>query len=251
MHWMKNSTKIHLKKWAGQTGVVRCFFDVLDAYLENRKLFVRLDNTSSKVLSTTSGVPQWSLVGLLLSWIFINCLPNIDLVSDPYLFADDFKLLASGNIQSDVQSEINAIHSRVWTNHMFLAIEEYSMPKIPGMKKVNPARKFEKTENETKILGKTVGKNFPQTAHKHDRLKKVNRVVYNIRNVTFLLKPFLGFGLYEAHLLSILLCGLNCLTLGKTDLQILEIFQTKLLKEKRESIKNARASSGSWKFFHS
>ena len=104
-------------------GVGGCLLDVLYDYLEDRKQFVRADNTSSKVVSTTSGVPHGSLLGPLLFCIFINDSPDFLRFSVPYLFADVLKILAIGNSQSDVQIGIDAIDSWVRTNHIELAID--------------------------------------------------------------------------------------------------------------------------------
>ena len=68
--------------------------EVLYDNLKNRKQFVRVDNISSKVLEVTSGVPQGSLLGPLLFCIFINDLPEVLKFSEPYIFADDLKLLS-------------------------------------------------------------------------------------------------------------------------------------------------------------
>ena len=86
-----------LLKKVANIGVGGCFLDVLADYLTNRKQFVRVDNTCSNLKFVTSGVPQGSLLGPLLFCIFINDLPNCVVFSEPYLYADDLKLLSSGN----------------------------------------------------------------------------------------------------------------------------------------------------------
>ena len=45
-----------------QIGVGGCFLEVLVYYHHNRRLFVRADNTSSRILEITSDVPQSSLL---------------------------------------------------------------------------------------------------------------------------------------------------------------------------------------------
>ena len=83
-----------LLKKVALIGIGGCMLEVLYVYLKNRKQFVRVDNISSKVLEVTSGVPQGSLLGPLLFCIFINDLPEVLKFSEPYIFADDLKLLS-------------------------------------------------------------------------------------------------------------------------------------------------------------
>ena len=67
---------------------------------------MRVDNVSSKTLDMTSGDPQGSLLGPLLFCFFGNNLPAVLKFGNPSLFADDFKLLAHGNPEAKIQSDI-------------------------------------------------------------------------------------------------------------------------------------------------
>ena len=75
-------------------GVGGCLLEIIIDYLDNRKQFVRVDNTRSETLDVTSGLPQGSLLGPLLFCIFINDLPDVLVFSDTCIFADDLKILA-------------------------------------------------------------------------------------------------------------------------------------------------------------
>ena len=83
-------------------------------YLDNRKQFFRVDNTRSETLDVTSGVPQGSLLGPLLFWIFINELPDVLVFSDPFIFADDLKTFAVKKMFWQVQNDLNGIEQ--WVN---------------------------------------------------------------------------------------------------------------------------------------
>ena len=65
------------------------------SYLLDRKLFVHVNNTSSQTETIKDGVPQGSILGLLLFIIFINDLHHAIPNSTVQHFADDTNLLLS------------------------------------------------------------------------------------------------------------------------------------------------------------
>ena len=93
-----------------------CFLEVLVDYLHNRRQFARADNTSSRILEITSGVPHGSLPGPLPFCILISDLPDVIRFSDPYLFADDLKILSMGYSDTEFQEAMNAVQNWVATN---------------------------------------------------------------------------------------------------------------------------------------
>ena len=97
----------------GYTGVGGCFLEIISDYLSNRKQFVRADNFSSETLEIISGVPQGSLVGPFYFCIFINDLPEVLKFSDPYIFADDLKLLAVNVDTKDTHQDLKSSTQRV------------------------------------------------------------------------------------------------------------------------------------------
>ena len=84
---------LELLKKTANIGVGGCLLEILCDYLNGRKQYVKVEKTSSVTLDVTRGVAQGSLLGPLLFCIFINDLPDRLKFSDPYIYADDLKLL--------------------------------------------------------------------------------------------------------------------------------------------------------------
>jgi len=82
----------------------------LQAYLSNRYQFVSLNNCHSDLLPVISGVPQGSILGLLLFIMFMNDLPNVLTSSKTLLFADDtkcFRHIITPTDQRSLQSDLD------------------------------------------------------------------------------------------------------------------------------------------------
>lgn len=73
---------------AGICGQAWSFFK---AYLYDRSQYVSINNSDSALLPVVSGVPQGSILGLLLFVLYINDLPTSVLSSSFFLYADDSK----------------------------------------------------------------------------------------------------------------------------------------------------------------
>ena len=105
-------------------GVGECFLDILYDYLSQQKQYVRIGHHTSKEIQVTSGVPQGSLLGPLLFCFFINDLLDVLTFSQPFIFADDLKILAIGKSNEEVQTDIKRIWKRVKSNKMKLAVNK-------------------------------------------------------------------------------------------------------------------------------
>ena len=65
------------------------------SYLSNWKQFIRYDNLSTALNSTTSGVPQGSILGTLLFLIYVSDLQHASKTLETIVFADDTNLFHS------------------------------------------------------------------------------------------------------------------------------------------------------------
>ena len=97
------------------------------SYLKNRTQFVNIGNSRSSTKETSSGVPQGSVLGLILFIIFFNDLPNCCRLF-ALIFADDTTLLASGENINDlidfVNSELHKLVTWFRANRMCLHPEK-------------------------------------------------------------------------------------------------------------------------------
>ena len=94
-------------------GVGGCLLETLIDYLKHRQRYMRVDNSSSKILDITSGVLQGSLLGPLVFCIFINDLPDVLMFCESFIFADDLIILAVQKIYFSVQDDLHWIENCV------------------------------------------------------------------------------------------------------------------------------------------
>ena len=85
----------------------------ISSFLHNRTQLVLLDNVKSSTTSVDSGVPQGTILGLLLFLFYINDLPE-NVKANVKLFADDCLLYKEINNISDgqdLQNDLKALES--------------------------------------------------------------------------------------------------------------------------------------------
>ena len=71
------------------------------AYLEDRKQFVKFGMSCSSLENVTIGVPQGSILGSLLFLIFMNDLPDANPNIKGFVFADDYKFIVHDQAKLD------------------------------------------------------------------------------------------------------------------------------------------------------
>ena len=114
---------------------------------------MRVDNTSSKILDITSGVPKGSLLGPTLFCIFINDFPDVLIFCEPFIFADDRKILAVQRSYWEVQDDLHGIENWIIQNKMELAIDNCAYLNFRGR------------DLQLKIMGKDLAKSTTVNDH--------------------------------------------------------------------------------------
>ena len=91
-------------KYYGITGIP---LDVFMSYLSNRKQYVDFKGIKSNTLDIKTGVPQGSILGPLLSIIFINDFSKSSNLFDFIIYADDTSLSSTLNAFDTDTENIN------------------------------------------------------------------------------------------------------------------------------------------------
>ena len=114
MDLSKPSTVFHMNYWLAKIHAYGFDLNSLTffySYLKNRKQNVKINNTCSIFQVLLSGVPQESILGLILFNIFINDLLMSTKNPELHNFADDNTITCSSSALSqlikDLQSEAN------------------------------------------------------------------------------------------------------------------------------------------------
>ena len=187
-------------------GVGVCLLEILIDYLSDRRQKVRVDNTSSRILDKTSGVPQGSLLGPILFCIFINGLLDVLMFSEPFIFADHLKILAVQRIYWEVQDDLHGIENWIIQNKMELAIDKCAYLNFRGRDRQYKLTGKDLAKSTTvKDLGIHVAADVSWKQHIEERMKKANKALYMLkRNVATKVNTFVKLGLYKSLILPAL-----------------------------------------------
>ena len=124
----------------------------IKSFLSDRTQFVKINNSCSKRLDVTSGVPQGSVLGPTLFIYFINDLPNSAINTPMKIFADDTKVYKSIESENDVKQLQSAIDNMFeWTQKWLLKFNNEKC-KILHLGKNNPKHEYFIGNDDQRIL---------------------------------------------------------------------------------------------------
>ena len=101
---------------------------MVQSYLTGRSQYVTVNGHVSNFLPITCGVPQGSVLGPLLFLIYVNDLPNVSMVLQFYLFADDTSIYVDSDdlitLQKTLNQEIRKVKKWLDVNRLALNISK-------------------------------------------------------------------------------------------------------------------------------
>ena len=218
-------------------GVRGLALDLIKSYLSNHTQSVRIGKTMSSPRATTRGVPQGSLLGLLLFLFFINDLTNISFNFVAILFADDstlhFKCKNSEEANILCNTELQLFFSwasankltinfgRDKTYYMLHSFRALNMSELNISMNNNLLQNFD----EASFLGVVIDKKLNYQSHIDHIANKVSKsigILHKLRGLKTplpvlkqvhdsLIQPYLNYciccyaGTYRTHLNRLLL----------------------------------------------
>ena len=164
---------------------------LLKSYLSDRKQYVKIDEVKSSIQSIKTGVPQGSIVGLLLFNIFINDIIKSSKKFNFILYGDDttlnFTVDNFGNttdeIQSSIISELQTICKWLDLNKLCLNVNKSKFMLFHMPQRVTPLLHFELNGSlieyiqEFNFLGRTLDSSLSFKFHLTKIGNKISRVI--------------------------------------------------------------------------
>ena len=198
---------------------------LLESYLSNRYQRVQITNQypntniQSNWSKITQGVPQGSILGLLLFLIFINDLPKaVEPTATPIMFADDTSILIKSPNNVQLQSDLNSVMGQLneWfqENLITLNLEKTHFIQFTNKSignsdiQIKIENKYIATVNEIKFLGLIIDNKLSWKGHIDHIIPKLSSACYCIRTV----KPYVAHNtlktIYHSYFHSIMTYGL-------------------------------------------
>ena len=103
-------SQIELIKNIAGMGAVGCLLQKLSDSMRDCSQIKRIGTSTTIKKNITNGVPQGSILGLLLYCIFINKLPGALEFSELFVFINDLKILAVNRTRFKIQTDPTALN---------------------------------------------------------------------------------------------------------------------------------------------
>ena len=171
------------------------------------------------------GFPKVFLLGPLLLFVFVNGLPVVVNFGNPLLFADDFKLLIHGNLESEIQSDLEQVARWVKENRNELNPNKCSqLVRIGRILSFWPAVGPLESTDVVLDLGVVVNILLAWSMCLENQLNKSNKVVFCLRrNQWSKVNDKVNICLYKMLLLPISDYGVQFNHLIRLDLHELDL----------------------------
>ena len=204
--------KILLAKleYYGIRGVVHDWFA---SYLSNRRQFVSLFGTNSDYQIVTCGVPQGSVLGLLLFLLYINDMPKCSNILEFHLFADDTNLFLNNpnilNLETILNVELEMGSQWLYANKLSLNIEKtsfvvfHSPQRIAHKLNLSISSMSMKSVNQVKYLGLIFDSNLNWKPYLHELSKKVSRGIGVLSKIRYYVNRKILHQLYYSNYLPL------------------------------------------------
>jgi len=198
---------------------------LLKSYLQNRHQRVLItnslfnSNTVSKWTKIKCGVPQGSILGLLLFLLYINALPKaVQHKALPILFANDTIILITSPNNNQLQSDLNIVFAQLskWfrSNLLFLNFDKTHFIQFNNASKCTSVTEIEYEDeqisiaNETKFLGLYINNNLSWKTHIESIENKLSSACYVVRLVKLYVTANILKVIYYSYFHSIMSSGL-------------------------------------------
>ena len=222
-----------------------------ESFLQNRTQMVTTNGTlSSSINEVRLGVPQGSIIGVLLFLVYVNDLPNCTELP-VHSYADDSTFVASAKTSTELEEKINQQLPLIteWFHSNRLCINFKKSNYMVFMPKLTVSPRLDiniqdngqllslnqipssKGENSIKLLGFHIDEKLSLKYHIGNLCKSLNKSIFFLSRVKRILPLYCKKQLYFAHIHSHLMYCLPLLSMAyKTDINKLEKLQRKALR---------------------
>ena len=184
------------------------------SYLSFRKKFVKLEETGSEMYDVNLGVPQGSVLGPLIFFLFINDLPLHIYTECVVLFADDVSIAEEADSPEELQGRINKLYQQFvnWCgiNKLIVNTEKTVLLQFSGRKTFEVPMNITLDQltvvptHSTKFLGIHIDCDMSWRHHINNTCRKISRGYYAILQLKSVLDQKSLIHVYYALINSVL-----------------------------------------------